>query len=849
MTGTASTPAAPALVLRDVAKSFGAVVALRTGTLTLESGSIHALVGENGAGKSTLVKIVAGLYQRDAGEFLLGGESVDFTLTAQAKAAGIAVIYQEPTLFPDLSVTENIFMGRQPTRSLGRIDRAAMRAEAVELFARLGVRIDPDRPTLGLSIADQQIIEIAKAISLDARVLVMDEPTAALSGVEVDRLFAVARSLRDEGRALLFISHRFDEVFALCDTVTVMRDGDYIATSPIKDTTVEKIVKQMVGREVSNLFPKQDAVIGDDVLVVEGLTQAGEFHDVSFTVKSGEIVALAGLVGAGRSEIARAIFGVDPYSSGSVSIRGTKVPKRNPAAAMELGLALVPEDRRKQGLVLDSSVARNTTLAIREKLSSLGFITSGRENAAARIWDSRLEVKAVRARHRGRNAQRRQPAEGRAGQVAGDRAEPAHRRRAHPRHRRRHQGRGAPPAQRAGRAGHRDPDDLERAARGARHGRPRHRRARGPHHRRHRPGGCDGRVGHVRRHPRRGRGRLMSTIETTTGGSRVLHALGSFARARETSILIALVLVIVVATVRNPTFLFSSDGFRDLLLTPSILLLVAVGQAIVIITRNVDLSVGSVLGLTAYLTGRLFVDVPGIPFWLVFPIGIVFGGLLGLINGALVAFAKVPSLVITLGTLYAFRGINVLWTGSDRINSSDMPKDFLALGTSAFYRIPVLTIIALVVLIVAGWFLRTQRAGRELYAIGSDPAAANLYGLKVTQRVLVAFVVCGALAGLAGVLYTARYGTVDSQAGTALELQAVGAAVIGGVAIFGGSGTVWGAAIGAFLLLTINRALPILGVQDFWQRAVVGALILGAIILDRVLALRQTRRLVRARDE
>jgi rhamnose transport system ATP-binding protein len=394
VTGTASTPAAPALVLRDVAKSFGAVVALRTGTLTLESGSIHALVGENGAGKSTLVKIVAGLYQRDDGEFLLGGESVDFSSTAQAKAAGIAVIYQEPTLFPDLSVTENIFMGRQPTRSFGRIDRDAMRSEAVDLFTRLGVRIDPDRPTLGLSIADQQIIEIAKAISLDARVLVMDEPTAALSGVEVDRLFAVARSLRDEGRALLFISHRFDEVFALCDIVTVMRDGDYIATSPIEDTTVDKIVKQMVGREVSNLFPKQDAVLGGDVLVVEGLTQAGEFHDVSFTVRSGEIVALAGLVGAGRSEIARAIFGVDPYSSGSVSVRGTKVPKRNPAAAMELGLALVPEDRRRQGLVLESSVARNTTLAIREKLSSLGFITSGRENAAARIWDSRLEVKA-----------------------------------------------------------------------------------------------------------------------------------------------------------------------------------------------------------------------------------------------------------------------------------------------------------------------------------------------------------------------------------------------------------------------------------------------------------------------
>lgn len=388
-------PGTPALELSRIAKAFGAVIALTNGTLVLRRGSIHALVGENGAGKSTLVKIIAGLYHRDSGEFLLDGESVEFASTAQSKAAGIAVIYQEPTLFPDLSVTENIFMGRQPTKSLGRIDRKLMRDEAVSLFARLGVRIDPDRPTLGLSIADQQLIEIAKAISLDAKVLVMDEPTAALSGVEVDRLFAVARSLRDEGRALLFISHRFDEVFDLCDTVTVMRDGAYISTSPIAETTVDQIVRQMVGRDVSSLFPKTEAVIGDEVLVVEGLTQPGEFHDVSFSVRSGEIVALAGLVGAGRSEIARAVFGVDPYRSGTVTINGTRVPKRNPAAAMSLGIALVPEDRRRQGLVLESSVARNATLAIRGSLARLGLITDGRENRAARVWASRLEVKTA----------------------------------------------------------------------------------------------------------------------------------------------------------------------------------------------------------------------------------------------------------------------------------------------------------------------------------------------------------------------------------------------------------------------------------------------------------------------
>lgn len=334
----------------------------------------------------------------------------------------------------------------------------------------------------------------------------------------------------------------------------------------------------------------------------------------------------------------------------------------------------------------------------------------------------------------------------------------------------------------------------------------------------------------------------------TPGSSSASALVRKIATARETGILIALLLVIVAATVANPAFLFSGDGFRDLLLTPSLLLLVAIGSAIVIITRNVDLSVGSIVGLTAYLTGRMFIDIPGIPLIGVFIGGVLLGGFLGLINGALVAFARVPALVITLGTLYIYRGINVAWAGGNRINASDLPKEFRALGTDRILGIPILTIIAAVVLIAAAWYLRNLRSGRELYAIGSDPAAAHLYGLRVTRRVIAAFVVSGALSGLAGVLYAARYGTVSSAAGFGWELQAIGAAVIGGVAISGGVGTVWGAAIGAFLLLTINRALPILGIEDFWQRAVVGALIIGSIVLDRVLAVRQHRRLIAQRE-
>jgi rhamnose transport system ATP-binding protein len=391
MTGPASQVAR--IELRDVAKAFGPVLALRSGSIRVDAGSIHGLVGENGAGKSTLVKIIAGVHRRDAGEMLLDGESVDFASTAASKAAGVAVIYQEPTLFPDLSVTENIFMGRQPLTSGRRLDRATMYAEAEQLFTRLGVRIDPRRPALGLSIADQQIIEIAKAISLDARVLVMDEPTAALSGVEVDRLFAVARSLRDEGRALIFISHRFDEVFDLCDTVTVMRDGEYISTSKVADTTVDALVAAMVGREVAELFPKTAAEIGAPVLEVEHLTRTGVFHDVSFQVRAGEIVGLAGLVGAGRSEIARAVFGVDTYDSGSVRLNGKAVPMSNPRAAIKSGMAFIPEDRRKQGLVIDASVTRNVAGVIRKGLSKAGLITGGMENRASGPWASKLEVK------------------------------------------------------------------------------------------------------------------------------------------------------------------------------------------------------------------------------------------------------------------------------------------------------------------------------------------------------------------------------------------------------------------------------------------------------------------------
>ncbi len=344
------------------------------------------------------------------------------------------------------------------------------------------------------------------------------------------------------------------------------------------------------------------------------------------------------------------------------------------------------------------------------------------------------------------------------------------------------------------------------------------------------------------------------TLDAATAGlvapsaqSRGRRAFETVVKSREASILLVLVLVVAAATITSPSFLLSSNSWRDLLLTPSILLLLAAGQCVVVITRNVDLSVGSVLGLTAYLTGRLFIDT-GLPLVAVVLVAVLAGALLGLVNGLLVGLGKVPALVITLGTLYVYRGLVLSWAGSNRINASDLPDSFGNLGTQTVLSIPVLFLLAVLVVAAVGYYLHTARGGRELYAIGSDPDAAELYGLQVRRRVIGAFVLSGALAGLAGVVYAARYGTVSSSAGTGIELQAVAAVVVGGVAIFGGSGTVWGAAIGAVLLVTINRVLPIVGIPDFWQQALVGALILSAIALDRLVSQRRARRLVEARD-
>jgi len=381
--------------LRGVEKSFGGVQALRGVDLALAPGEVHSLVGENGAGKSTLVRILGGVHQPDAGSVVIADEKVHLHGPRDARARGIAVIHQEPALFPDLDVAENVYMGRQPLDRSRGIDWKRMYRDVAELLRALGVSLDPRAPVQGLSVADQQLVEIAKALSMDARVVVMDEPTAALSSRETDELFRIINDLRSRGVAVLFISHRLEEVFALSDTVTVLRDGGHVITASAAELDATALIRHMVGRELRELFPKGAAEIGAPALEVRGLRREGVFRDVSFTVRRGEIVGLAGLVGAGRSEVARAIFGIDPLDGGEILAAGGPLTIRSPRDAMKAGLGFVPEDRQHQGLVLEMAIDDNATLPFLRRLTRFGLINRKREAEVAAEFTKRLQVKAA----------------------------------------------------------------------------------------------------------------------------------------------------------------------------------------------------------------------------------------------------------------------------------------------------------------------------------------------------------------------------------------------------------------------------------------------------------------------
>ena len=382
------------LELQKISKSFSGVEVLHEVAFSLRPGEVHALLGENGAGKSTLVKIITGVHQPDHGEILLNGVPVHFNDTRESRKAGIAAIYQELSLFPDLDVAENIFVGRQPVTAGGRIDWKKLYKEAEQLLSSLGVHLDMKQKARSLSIAQQQMVEIARAISINARILIMDEPTSSLTLNEVAELFRLVHRLREDGTAIIFISHRLEELFEIADRVTVFRDGSYIDTRSMQDITRDELIRLMVGRTISKLFPKQDTEAGDVILQVENLSRTGAFENISFDLHKGEILGMAGLVGAGRTNVARAIFGVEPPTSGRILIEGRKVMITSSRKAKELGLAYVPEDRQLHGLIPAMSITSNISLTMLENYAWRGWLRDEVERKAAYAGARQMEVRA-----------------------------------------------------------------------------------------------------------------------------------------------------------------------------------------------------------------------------------------------------------------------------------------------------------------------------------------------------------------------------------------------------------------------------------------------------------------------
>ena len=382
------------LELKGIQKRFGGVVALRDGNLSVDEGEVHLLMGENGAGKSTLMKIVAGMYQRDAGQFIWKGKPVEFRSPAAAAANGIAMVHQESLLAPHLSIAENIFLGREQTGPLGWVNRRKMVRDAAQLIADHHFPLNAEWRVEKLSPAGKQLVEICRAIQQGSSLLIFDEPTSSLSDAETQEVFRIVRELRDRKMGVIYITHRLEELRSIGDRVTVLRDGVTVHSGPLRELTTDQLIQYMVGREVSSIYTRQAVPPGEEVLRVEHLTREPMLRDISFSLRAGEIAGMAGLIGAGRTELCRAIFGLDPIDGGEIFVQGKKLRARNPREAVKAGIALIPEDRQRTGLSTLLPIGHNLTIANLEGVSRFGVLNLSAERKLAAEYTRKLRIKA-----------------------------------------------------------------------------------------------------------------------------------------------------------------------------------------------------------------------------------------------------------------------------------------------------------------------------------------------------------------------------------------------------------------------------------------------------------------------
>jgi rhamnose transport system ATP-binding protein len=841
------------LGLRKATKVFGGTVALKNVSLDLRAGEVLALLGENGAGKSTCVKLLTGLYRPDQGEIILDGVPLELTSPLDAFRRGISVVHQHPGLFGDLSVAENVFIGHMPVDKAGRLDHSIMQRRAAELLGVVGLDCDPSIPLNRLRSSEQQLVEIARALSAEARVLILDEPTAALSQREVERLFSVIEQLRSRQVAMMFVSHRMEEIYRVSDRVTVLRDGHHVATEPVRMMSRDRAVQLMVGRALGGMYPVRDSGPGEVVLELCGLGLGDVFTNVSFAVRTGEILGLGGLVGSGRTEIARVIFGIDQPTEGTIRLAGKPVSFGTPGEAMAAGIAYVSEDRLGQSLVMDQAILSNATLPTIQRATVGGLISAAKELALVRPDLDRMKLRfrsydqPVKTLSGG-NQQKvvlakwlatkprllilDEPTQGVDVQTKAEvhsliadlvkcgmaiiliSSELPELLGMSDRILVLREGRVMDQMDRAAAT----PERVLKAATDA--------------------------VSKVHSRPRTDQipasaARPLEHKETgrPDRSNPLVSAIRRFFLRREFGLIAAMAAVIIPVAAINPRML-SGPNLSALSMDAALLIIVAVAQMLVLLTRNIDLSVASIIGLSAYGAATTLQAHPDLNVCLGLAMASGIGLLCGLVNGSVVTFGRVPAIVVTLGTLSVFRGLDSLWTGGKQISADQVPQAWLDLTTGRVAGVPALVFIAVGVLLVAGFVLRWLPLGRELYAIGSNPDGAQLIGIPVKRLVLGAFAIAGLLAGFDGGLWASRYATIDARVATGFELTVIASVVVGGVAIRGGAGTVLGVTLGALTLLIIRNGLILIRIDPLWLEGVYGLVILAAVTINLIVTRR-----------
>ncbi len=815
------------LTLKGIRKSFAGVQALKGVDFELKSGEIHALVGENGAGKSTLIKIAGGVFPPDDGSILLDGKTVHFTDPRDAQQHGIVVIHQTPTLCQHLSVAENILLGNLPN-SFGIVRWKEAYQKASELLAQLNVSLPLNEPVRNLSAAQQQLVALARALSLQAKWLILDEPTASLSRSEVERLFAILSQLKAQGVGILFVSHRLEEVLEISDRVTVLRDGEKIATLPTHQVNREKLIELMVGTASAEIPKRRAGEVEPQILPVflqlQNVSVDGFASEVSITVRQGEIVGLFGLVGAGRSELAQAIVGLRKISNGQILWKGKQVRFTSPQDALKAGIAYLPEDRLRQSLLQVRSVRENISLPNLRKFSRLGVVDEGAERETVQ-----RQAEALRVRMATVEQPVRELSGGNQQKVALAKwllanpellilDEPTH---------------GIDVATKA---------EIHRLiADWKRHGKTvllisseleelqqlcdrivvmRQGRVVGEFE----PNAPQTQILEA------AFGRVEVKAESQSVGERRVWRIGWMRFfSREVSLLLFIALVALVVGMKNRAFV-TGEHWLTLVQESAPMLIGASAIAMVILSGNLDLSVGSVLGACAMAAGHA--AKAGLPLPAVILLALGLGATIGAFNGLLVTRLAIPSIIVTLGMMGIVRGTMIVLTKGYWVIG--LPESFRWLGTGKLMGIPVPIWISLATLLFVWFLLRQTNWGRDLYAIGNNLEAARLAGIPVRKRLFSVFVACGLLIGLAALVYAARFPVVQSETGKGFELDVITAAVFGGVNIFGGAGSVIGAALGAFAVTVLHSALTFLQLAGEWDKFALGGLILLSVVIDSV---------------